>query len=140
MKETFTKSPSVLSPYHKKQGQPCPRKSTPGYTSFSSKTTRHNSAKRKKCVFRDSAHVTRRKLTIRMKSRPSVCLSVTPLTRLNFRPAWTYQLSNIINPSSSYFKFVTASKCGDQIASIFSISIFIKESLPVCLSLCLSRR
>jgi len=38
-----------------------------------------------------------------------------PLTRLEL-PTWTYQLPNTINPLSSYFKFVTASKCGDQIA------------------------
>ena len=52
---------------------------------------------------------------IKLKSRPSVCLSVTLLTRLEPMTS-TYQLPNIINPSSSNFKFVTASKCGDQIA------------------------
>ena len=45
----------------------------------------------------------------------SVCLSVTPLTLLE-PPTWTYQLPNIINPSSSYFRFVNTSKCSDQIA------------------------
>ena len=47
--------------------------------------------------------------------KPSVCLSVTPITHLG-RPTVTYQLPNIINPSSSYLKFVTMSECGDQIA------------------------
>ena len=55
---------------------------------------------------------------IKLKSRPSVCLSVrpsvTPLTRLKL-PTSTYQLPNIINPSSSYFEFVTVSECSDQI-------------------------
>ena len=51
---------------------------------------------------------------IKLKSRPSVCLSVTLLTRLGLLTS-TYQLPNIINPSSSYFKFVTTSECGDQI-------------------------
>ena len=45
----------------------------------------------------------------------SVCLFVTPLTHLELS-TWTYQLPNTINPSSSYFEFVTASKCSDQIA------------------------
>jgi len=47
---------------------------------------------------------------IKLKSRPSV----TPITHLGL-PTSTYQLPNIINPSSSYFKFVTASECGDQV-------------------------
>jgi len=38
-----------------------------------------------------------------------------PLTRLEL-PTSTYQLSNIINPLSSCFKFVTASQCGNQLA------------------------
>jgi len=50
----------------------------------------------------------------KLKSRPSICLSVTLLTRLGL-PTSTYQLPNIINPSSSYLKFVTASECIDQI-------------------------
>ena len=53
-------------------------------------------------------------LYIKLKSCPSVCLSITPITHLG-QPIVTYQLPNIINPSSSYFKFVTASECGDQI-------------------------
>ena len=44
----------------------------------------------------------------------SVRLSITLITRLKL-PTSTYQLCNIINPSSSYFKFVTTSECGDQI-------------------------
>ena len=48
---------------------------------------------------------------IKLKS----CPSVTLLTRLRLLTS-TYQLPNIINPSSSYFKFVTVSECGDQIA------------------------
>ena len=40
--------------------------------------------------------------------------SVTPITHLGL-PTVTYQLSHITNPSSSYFKFVTVSKCSDQI-------------------------
>ena len=45
----------------------------------------------------------------------SVCLSVTLLTRLGLLTS-LYQLANIKNPSSSSFKFVTASKCSDQLA------------------------
>ena len=52
---------------------------------------------------------------IKLKSRPSVCLSVTLITHLG-QPTVIYQLPIIINPSSSYFKFVTVSECGDQIA------------------------
>ena len=37
------------------------------------------------------------------------------LTHLEL-PTSTYQLPHIINPSFSYFKFVTASECSDQIA------------------------
>ena len=51
---------------------------------------------------------------IKLKSRPSVCLSVTLLTCLGLL-TFTHQLPNIINPSSYYLKFVTASECGDQI-------------------------
>ena len=47
--------------------------------------------------------------------KPSVHLSVTPIAHLRLLKS-TYQLPNIINPSSSYFKFVTASECSDQIA------------------------
>jgi len=50
-----------------------------------------------------------------MKSHPSICPSVTVITVLGLLTS-TYQLPNIINPSSSYFKFVTASKCSDQLA------------------------
>ena len=52
---------------------------------------------------------------IKEKSCPSVCPSVTLLIRLGLSTS-PYQLSNIKNPSSSSFKFVTASKCGDQLA------------------------
>ena len=56
---------------------------------------------------------------IKEKSCPSVCLSVclsvTLLIRLGLATS-PYQLPNIKNPSSSSFKFVTASKCGDQLA------------------------
>ena len=45
----------------------------------------------------------------------SVYLSFTPITRLGLLRS-TYQLPNTINPSFSYFKFVTASECGNQIA------------------------
>ena len=48
---------------------------------------------------------------IRLSVRPSV----TPITHLG-QPSVTYQLPNVINPSSSYFKFVTVSECSDQIA------------------------
>ena len=44
----------------------------------------------------------------------SVCLSVMPITHLGL-PTSPYQLLNIINPSSSNFKFVTASEFGDQV-------------------------
>ena len=47
--------------------------------------------------------------------KPSVCLSVMPITHLGL-PILPYQLPNIIKPSSSYFKFVTASECNDQVA------------------------
>ena len=64
-------------------------------------------------------YILEQSIYIKLKSHPSVCLSVclsvTLLTRLELL-TWTYQLPNTINPSSSYFKFVTASKCGDQIA------------------------
>ena len=46
--------------------------------------------------------------------RLQVCPSVMPITHLRLSTS-TYQLPNIINPSSSYFKFVTTSECGDQI-------------------------
>ena len=49
----------------------------------------------------------------------SICLfvrlSVTLLIRLGLSTL-PYQLCNIKNPSSSSFKFITASKCGDQLA------------------------
>ena len=45
----------------------------------------------------------------------SVCLSVILLTRLELLTS-LYQLPNNKNPSSSSFKFVTMSKCGDQLA------------------------
>ena len=45
----------------------------------------------------------------------SVRPSVTPITHLG-QPTVAYQLPNFINPSSSYFKFVTVSECSDQIA------------------------
>ena len=45
----------------------------------------------------------------------SIHLSVTLLTRLGLSTS-PYQLPNIKNPSSSSFKFVTTSKCGDQLA------------------------
>ena len=48
---------------------------------------------------------------IKLKSCPSVCLSVTLLTCLGLSTL-PYQLPNIKNPSLSSFKFVTASKCG----------------------------
>jgi len=40
--------------------------------------------------------------------KPSIRLSIMPITRLS-QPTLTYQLSNIINPLSSYFNFVTVS-------------------------------
>ena len=56
---------------------------------------------------------------IKLKSCPSVCLSVrlsvTLLTLLELSTS-PYQLPKIKNPSSSSFKFVPASKCGDQLA------------------------
>ena len=52
---------------------------------------------------------------IKEKSCPSVCLSVTLLILLGLSIS-PYQLPNVKNPSSSSFKFVTASKCGDQLA------------------------
>ena len=45
----------------------------------------------------------------------SVHPSVTQLTHLGLSTS-PYQLPNIKNPSSSSFKFVTASKCSDQLA------------------------
>ena len=48
--------------------------------------------------------------------KPSDCLSVHHADNHLRLPTSTYQLLNIINPSSSYFKFVTASECSDQIA------------------------
>ena len=45
----------------------------------------------------------------------SVRLSVTLVTHLGLLTS-TYQLPNIIYPSSPYFKFVTTSECSDQIA------------------------
>ena len=47
--------------------------------------------------------------------KPSVRLPVILLTCLGL-PKSTYQLPNTINPSSSYYKFVIVSECGDQIA------------------------
>ena len=48
---------------------------------------------------------------IKLKSRPSV----TPITHLGL-PTSPYQLPYSIHKSPSYFKFVTASECGDQVA------------------------
>ena len=44
----------------------------------------------------------------------SICLSVTLLIRQGLSTS-PYQLPNIKNTSSSSFKFVTVSKCGDQL-------------------------
>jgi len=54
-------------------------------------------------------------MTLRSDPLSPLILKVTPITRLGL-PRSTYQLSNTINPPSSYFKSVTASECGDQIA------------------------
>ena len=45
----------------------------------------------------------------------SVRLSVMPITHLGLQTS-SYQLPNVIKPSSSYFKFVTTSECGDHLA------------------------
>ena len=63
----------------------------------------------------DAAHRVGTNASIYIAIRPSVCPSVMLITHLS-QPTLTHQLSNIINPLSSYFKFVTASKCGNQIA------------------------
>ena len=47
---------------------------------------------------------------IKLKSRPSVCPSITLINALGLLTS-TYQLPNTIIPSSSYFKFVTMSEC-----------------------------
>jgi len=51
----------------------------------------------------------------KLSVRPSVCPSVCHTVNLP-GTADIDLLPNILNPFSSYFKFVTASKCGDQIA------------------------
>ena len=57
----------------------------------------------------------RSSICIYKAEQSSICPSVTPITHLGL-PTWTYQLPNIINLSFSYFKFVTASEYGDQVA------------------------
>jgi len=51
---------------------------------------------------------------IKLKTCPSVCLSVTLLTLLELSTL-PYQLPNIENSLLSSFKFVSASKCSDQL-------------------------
>ena len=66
-----------------------------------------------KTPFRRAGHIHKAKnLPVCLSS---VCLSVMLLTCLGLSIS-PYQLLNIKNPSSSSFKFVTASKCGDQFA------------------------
>ena len=60
------------------------------------------------------SHYYTAQLSIHKAEKPSVRPSVMLLTRLGL-PTSTYQLPNIINLSSSYLKFVTASECGAQI-------------------------
>ena len=50
----------------------------------------------------------------KQKSCPSLCLSFTLIIHLGLLTS-PYQLPKIKNPSSPFFKFATASKCGDQL-------------------------
>ena len=59
------------------------------------------------CIYIYKAEI----LSVYLSVRPSVTL----LTRLGLLTS-PYQLPNSINPSSSSFKFITASKCSDQLA------------------------
>ena len=53
-------------------------------------------------------------MSIYKAEKPSVCLSDTLITHLGLQSS-TYHLLNIINPSSSSFKFVTVSECDNHI-------------------------